>query len=261
MSLFEAFRKVCMSRHSTKRFAVDRKIPCQVLNDVLKCTLAAPSGYNLQPWQVILVQNNEVKQKLSEKAMLGSNTYRVKDASAIAVFCADLQLRQRIERVVKLEKDYQNRDPGYLASLPLVATVLSGEGKTATFMKRFVSDIVSDTNISSMPNFESIDLWSYKNVSLAAQNYMLSATSHGLATCSMEGFDERRAKEVLRIPDRYGIPLMVATGYVHELDDASLPEKRAPRLSIEELVFDDEFGNSSKIGKSEHEENHEYSKG
>ena len=242
----DTFRNICLSRHSTKRFATDRIIPKDVLQDVLKCTLSAPSGFNLQPWQIIVVENQDIKDQLAELAMLGAgNKYRTKDASAISVFCADLELRRRIEHLIALEKERNNRDPGYLASLPLVASILTGEGNLATLMKRMISSAASHSNFAPMPNIEDIESWSYKNVGLAAQNYMLAANSHDLATCAMEGFDSRRVKNVLRIPDRYGIPLMIATGYPHELDDASKPEVRSPRMSMNELVFYDQFGKTA----------------
>lgn len=207
-STVDVFRKVCLGRHSTNRFATGRLIPKEILADVLKSTMAAPSGFNLQPWQIIMVQDSSMKEMLAEASMLGAgNKFRVNDASAIAVFCADLQLRHRIERVVKLEIESNRkrrlRDDGYLASLPLVANILTGEGFVATGLKRAATDILSYSGISSMPDIEGVEAWSYKNVCFAAQNYMLSATSHNLATCPMEGFDSRRVRDVLKIPDRY----------------------------------------------------------
>mmetsp|Transcript_2888 Transcript_2888/g.8103 ORF Transcript_2888/g.8103 Transcript_2888/m.8103 type:complete len:91 (-) Transcript_2888:100-372(-) len=56
----------------------------------------------------------------------------------------------------------------------------------------------------------------------------------------MEGFDARRAKEVLRIPDRYAVAMMVAAGY--EYEDPSTFMK-TPRLPVDEIVFKDTFGN------------------
>jgi hypothetical protein len=70
-------------------------------------------------------------------------------------------------------------------------------------------------------------------------------------------FDSRRAKEILRIPDRYGVPLMVATGYeygappVTHADNIisednqsheSSQQQRTPRLEMNELFFGDTFG-------------------
>ena len=71
----------------------------------------------------------------------------------------------------------------------------------------------------------------------------------------MEGYDARRLKEILRIPERYGAPLVVATGYeydappvVHELgeeqdevEETSI-RRRTPRLDLSDVFFGDTFG-------------------
>ncbi|CAN0171505.1 unnamed protein product, partial [Hapterophycus canaliculatus] len=41
----------------------------------------------------------------------------------------------------------------------------------------------------------------------------LAATSCGLASCPMEGFDMRRMRKALRIPLRYSVPIVVSVGY------------------------------------------------
>jgi nitroreductase len=70
----------------------------------------------------------------------------------------------------------------------------------------------------------------------------LAATSHGLGTCIMEGFDARRLKELLRVPDRYAACACVATGYEHQDNDNEWDSKPSPRLPLEEVVFGDTFG-------------------
>lgn len=87
----------------------------------------------------------------------------------------------------------------------------------------------------------------YKNASLLAATWVLSATSHGLATCIMEGYDARRAAQTLRIPyDRYRIPMMVATGYEYMEQSSSEGEARhptsTPRLPIQDVFFQNSFG-------------------
>lgn len=183
-----------------------------------------------------MVQCPEIKTKLSEHAMLGlGNQYRVKDSSAVAVFLADLEVHKRIDRIFELEQGC--RDPNYLATMPIASSFLTGEGHAATLLKQFATDVMSE--IQPMPSVESVQAWSYKNAGLMAQTYTLAATSHDLATCMMEGYDVRRVKDVLRVPDRYAIPIMVATGYEYE-DPAMFVH--TPRLSMEEVVFADTFG-------------------
>ena len=74
-----------------------------------------------------------------------------------------------------------------------------------------------------------------------AQTFVFSATSHGLSTCLMEGYDSRRVREVLMIPDRYDVPLMCCIGYEYEGEDADSLQK-APRLRANEVFFSDLFG-------------------
>eukprot|EP00980_Cylindrotheca_fusiformis_P011525 scaffold2710_cov72-Cylindrotheca_fusiformis.AAC.3 len=140
--------------------------------------------------------------------MLGpGNQYRTRDASALAVFLADLEPTKRIER------------------------------HTATFLKGIATTMLS--NVQPMPVVEPVQAWGYKNVSLLAQTFVYAAESNNLATCIMEGYDSRRIQEILQIPDRYAIPLTVAVGYEYE-DEKDF--ERTPRLDISETVFADTFG-------------------
>ena len=235
----------------------------------------SPSGFNLQPTHMLLLRSSQIKSTLSQHAMLGfGNQYRTNDASAIAVFCADLEPSKRIDRIFDMERKSGIREDGYLAVLRVASSFLTGESSTlsnknsegasthvSTFLKRTFTDALSP--VQPMPTMENVESWSYKNAGIMAQMYTMSATAHGLSTCMMEGFDARRAKEILRIPDRYGIPLMVATGYdygavtpvVHaDLDYESLNLqyeeesdgeekcKRTPRLEMNEVFFGDTFG-------------------
>jgi nitroreductase len=84
-----------------------------------------------------------------------------------------------------------------------------------------------------------------------AQTFVYAAESHDLATCLMEGFDARRVQEILRIPDRYAVPLMVATGY--EYDDPATFHK-TPRLPLSEIVFGDTFASPLMLFDEDMEE-------
>ena len=182
-----------------------------------------------------MVQSQAIKDDLSANAMLGvGNQYRARDASALAVFLSDLQVNKRIDRIFKLEREH--RHPNYLSSLPMTASFLTGEGHAANFLKGVATDFLS--GVHPMPIVEPIQAWSYKNASLLAQTFVYAAESYDLATCIMEGFDGRRVKEILRVPDRYAIPLMVATGYEYE-DPSNV--SRTPRLDLEEIVFGETF--------------------
>lgn len=239
------FRTLAQSRRSVKRFQPNQRIPSHIVKDVLESTLRAPSSFNLQPTQIIMVQNDALKERLAQYAMLGvGNQYRVRDCSAVAVFLSDLQASQRIARMMQLEQEWGQRHPTYMAMMPLSTSFLLGEGHAATLLKQVTTDLLSETTSRPMPHIEPIQSWSYKNTALAAQTYLFAAQSHQLDTCIMEGFDPRRMKEVLSIPDRYGIPMVIGTGYEYQEgeDGKQKQPKLTPRLPLEEVVFQDRFG-------------------
>ena len=76
----------------------------------------------------------------------------------------------------------------------------------------------------------------------------------------MEGYDGRKVQQILRVPDRYAIPLAVAVGYEYYPDnDHDDPQaqswRRTPRLPVHEIVFQDAFGQPWKKEQSEQEDN------
>lgn len=184
----------------------------------------------------MLVRDQAIQAELADQAMLGAgNAFRTRDCSALAVFLADLEPSKRLDRLLELEQG--QRHPGYRAILPLASSFLMGEGHASTLLKQISTTVLSST-VRQMPGIEPVQAWSYKNAALSVQSYVLSATANDLATAIMEGYDPRRCKEILRIPDRYDIPMMVATGYEY-FEEVEPP---TPRFSIEEVVFQNIFG-------------------
>jgi nitroreductase len=212
----------------------------------------SPSSFNLQPTQIILVESQDLKDTLSEHAMMGpGNQFRVQQSSVVAVFLSDLEPTKRVNRIHQLEKDF--RHPNYRASFPLSTSFLLGEGHAANLIKGIATNFMS--SVSPMPEIDPVQAWSYKNTGLVAQTFVYAAESHGLATTMMEGFDPRRTRELLRIPDRYAIPLMVATGYEYEEEEQSTTEEQmTPRLDLSEIVFSETFGDPWTPAENRNEE-------
>eukprot|EP00984_Skeletonema_dohrnii_P035464 scaffold35243_cov194-Skeletonema_dohrnii-CCMP3373.AAC.1 len=107
-----------------------------------------------------------------------------------------------------MERESGTREDGYLAVLRVASSFLTGESSTlssnnssgssthvSSFLKRAFTSALSP--VQPMPTMENVESWSYKNAGIMSQMYTMSATAHGLSTCMMEGFDARRAKEIL----------------------------------------------------------------
>lgn len=85
----------------------------------------------------------------------------------------------------------------------------------------------------------------------ACENLAIQATSQGLATHPMQGFDYEKAKRVLGVPDDYEVVAMLAIGkrasrgkLSEELKKREIPSGRKP---LSEIVMEGKFGN--KLGQ------------
>lgn len=118
-----------------------------------------------------------------------------------------------------------------------------------------------------------------KNASFAAMQLMMASTAFGLRTLPMEGFDERRLRAVLAIPEEYSIPVVVSVGHsadvndvlpklaagvvadnsastrTEDSNDSAVDAETAPRASpnlkvrfpLHDMCYVDQFGNPAKF--------------
>src|SRR3989442_15572319 len=81
-----------LSQTIEERRATRHYEPTAVLEDdlrrILEAGLAAPSGYNLQPWRFVVVRDPEQRKRLREAAMGQS---KVEEAPAVIIACGDSQ--------------------------------------------------------------------------------------------------------------------------------------------------------------------------
>lgn len=211
----------------------------------------APTSFNLQPYACVLVREKRDRDRLSS-AMLASNVNKVKDAPVIAVFAADLgnnhsaslflhYLIQPVEpskRVPSIQKSMlKTESPAYIAQLAHYVKLFAHEGRT---MQKFLASVVSP--IQPYPTPVPTIAWSYKQTAFAAATFLYAAQIHDLATCAMEGYDEVRVRNLLNIPDRYSVPVIISLGYSKSKE--SMPECSS-RLAPTKVFFDGKFGLSS----------------
>jgi nitroreductase len=225
----------------------------------------APTGFNCQSYSVVLVREQKDREKLAE-AMMDSNARKVKEAPVVAVFAADCgewrgwdcstktaegktnrycaswpfsEPSKRVPRLQKLAHD--NGAPAdFVANMPHVLRLFSGEGVVASGLRSVLETAASP--VQPVPSNVSTEAWAFKQATFAAATFLYAAQVHGLATCPMEGFDQVRVMNTLDIPDRYGVPVVIALGHANP---AAKPEKPSVRLDPTEMFFDGKFGDSS----------------
>ena len=77
------------SRRSIRKF-LDKEVPKNILNKILECAVAAPSSQNCQPWQFVIVTNEEKKKKLAGLKDEG-NQQHILTAPILIVVCVDTE--------------------------------------------------------------------------------------------------------------------------------------------------------------------------
>lgn len=197
--------KYIKERRSITFFDPTREVPDETIKEILNIAALSPSGYNLQPWEVIVVKSKEKKEALKE-ICYGQD--KVADASANIVIIANLNAaEEHVDRILDswVELGYIPADQRE----SLKETILAGWKSPEKRKRKAIRDSA-----------------------LFAMSVMIVARYFGLETHPMEGFDEAKLKKFLGIGKNRIVPMIIAIGYKH-------PEKellpRAYRFTFEEF--------------------------
>jgi nitroreductase len=195
------------NRRATRHFH-DTPIDETTLLTLLDAARWAPSGYNLQPVHPIVVTDPEQKRRLSWACV---NQPQVGEAPATVVFAADKQVAtNNFEAVIASDREagaIDARYEGFLRKYVPLAFRTGPVGLNWLWKATLPPVLRWFTAVPSLPAVQR-RYWLAKQTSLAAMNFMLAAEAAGLATCPIEGFDERRVRKVLAMP-RSALPIIV----------------------------------------------------
>jgi len=164
-------------RYATKKMDPSRKVPQDKLDRILEAVRLAPTSSGLQPFEVIVVKNPAIREKLKEA---GYGQTQITDATAVLVFAAwDNYTEARIDDV-----------------LALTEKVRGGTSETLTgYFDRLKASYVprgADTN------FEHAARQAYIGLGLA----MTAAAFEEVDATPMEGFEPEKFDEILGLAKR-----------------------------------------------------------
>jgi nitroreductase len=185
-------------------------IPDADLKGILQAGLQAPSGYNLQPWRFVVVRSHEQKKKLRAASY---NQAKVEEASAMIVACGDA-------------------DGWRSGDLDEMLRLGRQRGMPENYAEQ--AKVTIPNYLSNHPN---ISLWLNRQVMLAFTHMMLMAEVLGYDTAPMEGFEEDRVHEVLKLPLSYSVVALLGIGHLKG------PDKfYGKRFNMARTVFAEEYG-------------------
>ena len=190
-------------------------IPPQDLRQILEAGLHAPSGYNLQPWRFIVVQQPEQRKRLRAASY---NQAKVEAASAVIVACGDRDgWRKDLDEMLRL---------GRANGMPESYAAQAAEG---------VPGYLSSFTEAQMQG------WLNKQVMLAFTSMLLMAEVLGYDTAPMEGFEQKKVCETLRLPMSYWVVALLAIGHRKGEDKFD-----GGRFDMSHTVFAEEYGKPLK---------------
>ena len=190
-------------------------IPPQDLRQILEAGLHAPSGYNLQPWRFIVVQQPEQRKRLRAASY---NQAKVEEASAVIVACGDRDgWRKDLDEMLRL---------GRANGMPESYAAQASEG---------VPGYLSSFTEAQMQG------WLNKQVMLAFTSMLLMAEVLGYDTAPMEGFEQEKVCETLRLPMSYWVVALLAIGHRKGEDKFD-----GGRFDMSHTVFAEEYGKPLK---------------
>ncbi|MFJ3390658.1 MULTISPECIES: nitroreductase family protein [unclassified Lysinibacillus] len=200
------FSKLIDKRRSANNFIEDIKMSEEDIRPILEDVKLAPSAFNLQHADYIVVLDEEKKEKVREAAY---GQYKVHSASAVILVLGD---KEAYKNTANLNQGMV--DLGIINACELENIV----NENAKFYEERGKEFMKEEAI--------------RNASLSAMLFMLAAKNRGWDTCPMIGFDQQQMRALFNIPETHEIALMITIGKEKE----SSRRLRGYRKPVEEFA-------------------------
>jgi len=179
-------------RHACKVFDENKKISAGEFDFILEAGRLSPSSTGLEQWDFVVVQNEELRQKIRKVSW---NQVQITSCSHLLVILAKVaDVKSVGEYAEKMIDRRGDKAPEMIAA-----------------RKKFYSDFLGGRFHG---DDELVYHWSSKQCYIAAANMMTAAASLGIDSCPIEGFDEAALNKILGLDtSKQRVSLMVPFGY------------------------------------------------
>ena len=165
------FSELIKIRQSVRIYS-DKPVEKEKINQCLEAARLAPSASNSQPWKYIVVDDEDLKNKVADA------TY---------------------DKLVKFNK--------FALQAPVIIVIVLEKPK-----------LVAQMGIEIKKRE-----WPLIDIGISTEHFCLQAVELGLGTCMIGWFDQKRIQELLNIPKKKTIGLVITLGYAP--DDYPLRKK------------------------------------
>ncbi|WP_373752902.1 NAD(P)H-dependent oxidoreductase [Neisseria weixii] len=183
-------------RASTRSYDGNKKIPAEDFNYILELGRLSPSSVGSEPWQFLVLQNADLRQKLKP-------------------YCWGIPTMETSSHIVAILANKNARyDSDYFADI-MVRRGLEGEAKdkAMAIYKKF-----QEEDIAILDSERSLYDWASKQTYIALANMMTGAAMIGVDSCPIEGFSYKEVNQILADeglfdPAEWEVSVMVTFGY------------------------------------------------
>jgi nitroreductase/dihydropteridine reductase len=198
-------------RYATKKFDSEKNLETSQLELLAQAFNLTATSYGLQPCRLIVVQNQDLKEKMVPHSY---GQMQVKDASAVLVICTTAVDEQYVKdyfSIVKKERD-----------TPDEVIQPFQDFLTSTFSKKESAEI---------------ELWAKNQAYLILGNLLTVCAQQQIDSCPMEGFVPEKIDELLDLKNK-GLKstLLLPVGY-RATDDLMSQLKKVRRPQQEMVSF------------------------
>lgn len=207
----DAFLQAMQSRFACKIFDKTKKIPNDEFQAILESGRLAPSSFGLEPTRMILVESNEMRERVKE-ACWGQN--QIVDASCVIIYTS-------------LKADM-------LPHTNYIINKFSRRLKTQEEIKHYANERYGQRKLETLgytADIEKLGLWSGHQAYIMATTMMNHAAFLGIDSCVIEGFDKKAIETVLEMDSfKEQVSLLLCLGY------RNMPQSKRLRMSLDEIV-------------------------
>ncbi|MDM8526092.1 nitroreductase family protein, partial [Desulfococcaceae bacterium HSG8] len=190
-------------RRAVNFFDPEKDVSEALLKQMIETAAKTPSGFNLQPWSLMIIKDMQEKLQLQGLAW---NQPKVSEAPVVLIVLADRDAWKKDHPF--LERNFNE--------------MVKAGSMTEDQYQWFVDTCAGLYGSSE----EKIQAFACKNTGFFSMSLMLAAKNLGLDTHPMDGFDHDGVRKAFNIPGNYWVPILLPVGYFREGEELSPPKWR-----------------------------------
>jgi len=189
-------------RYAVKQFDASKKVSNEDLQKLIDAVQLSASSYGLQPYKILVVKDQAVKEKLKTA---GYNQSQFSDATAVFVFAHQTDFdAELVDSYIELSERIKELETGTL------------EGY-ANLMKNALLNLPQEAKAG----------WTSRQAYIALGNLLSAAAAHKIDACPMEGFEAAAFDEILGLTEQNLHAVVVAAVGYRSAEDET---QHAPKV-------------------------------